>query len=71
MTDIKNALERSISLVFGEKKQKAAESKDAIKSSRATITNNEASSLTVYQKRPESVGKSSMILQPRYTQSII
>jgi hypothetical protein len=44
------------------------------KSSRATLTttnNNESSNLTVYPKRAESITKSSMILQPRYTQTII
>ena len=72
ISDIKCVLERSISMVFGEKKPKEVEvkEKDTIKSSRATI-NNEGSNLTVAPRRPESVAKNSMIIQPRYTQTMV
>lgn len=59
-------------MVFGEKKPNGYETKEkeVIKSSRATTINNEGSNLTVAPRRPESLAKSSMILQPRYTQTI-
>jgi hypothetical protein len=50
---------------------KTTESRDINKSSRATITNNETSNLTVYPRRSESLTKSSMVIQPRYTQTTI